>query len=157
MPDGEPETGKALYERYCAACHRADLKGSPPEFPSLVDIGARRSVDEVAGIVHDGGGRMPGFAQLHGAARRAIVEYVVSGRRRRSAPTRPRRSTSRYSLDGYIRFTDPDGFPAVKPPWGTLTAIDMNHAAIAWQVPLGEVPGLGARRTRAARTTAGRS
>jgi quinoprotein glucose dehydrogenase len=49
----------------------------------------------------------------------------------------------RYTLDGEVRFTDPDGFPAVKPPWGTLTAIDMNRAAIAWQVPLGEIPGSG--------------
>ena len=53
----------------------------------------------------------------------------------------------RYTLDGYIRFTDPDGFPAIKPPWGTFTAIDMNRAAIAWQVPLGEVPGSGLKNT----------
>ena len=49
----------------------------------------------------------------------------------------------RYSMDGYTRFTDPDGFPAIKPPWGTLTAIDMNSAAIAWQVPFGELPARG--------------
>jgi quinoprotein glucose dehydrogenase len=53
----------------------------------------------------------------------------------------------RYTLDGNIRFTDPDGFPAITPPWGTLTAIDMNRAAIAWQVPLGEVPGSGLKDT----------
>jgi quinoprotein glucose dehydrogenase len=30
----------------------------------------------------------------------------------------------------------------VKPPWGTLTAIDLNRGEIAWQKPLGELPEL---------------
>jgi len=143
LPEGEPATGQELYQAYCASCHRADLRGSPPEFPSLVAIGARRSVDDVAAIVADGGGRMPGFKEMHGAWRRAIVEYVVSGKSSSVDAARPTPFDLRYSMDGYTRFTDPDGFPAVKPPWGTLTAIDMNRAAIAWQVPLGERPGSG--------------
>ena len=28
--------------------------------------------------------------------------------------------------------------PAVKPPWGTLNAINLNTGQIVWQVPLGE-------------------
>jgi quinoprotein glucose dehydrogenase len=35
----------------------------------------------------------------------------------------------------------------VKPPWGALAAIDMNHASIAWHVSLGEVPGSGLAHT----------
>jgi quinoprotein glucose dehydrogenase len=147
MPDGAPVSGKALYERHCASCHRADLRGIPPEFPSLVGIGARRSFDEVADVVHDGAGRMPGSPQLHGSVRRAIVEYVVSGRSETVRADAPSPFDVPYTLEGYVRFTDPDGFPAVTPPWGTLTAIDMNRAAIAWQVPLGEVPGSGLENT----------
>jgi quinoprotein glucose dehydrogenase len=143
LPDGKPTTGRALYESHCASCHRADLRGTPPEFPSLVGLGARRSVDQVAAVVRDGAGRMPGYASLHGAARRAVVEYVLSGTSARVDQSRPTPFDVRYTLDGEVRFTDPDGFPAVKPPWGTLTAIDMNRAAIAWQVPLGEIPGSG--------------
>jgi quinoprotein glucose dehydrogenase len=79
--------------------------------------------------------------------RRAIVEYVVTGRSDEVRSDKPTPFDLRYTLDGYIRFTDPDGFPAVKPPWGTLTAIDMNRAAIAWQVPLGEIPGSGLKNT----------
>jgi quinoprotein glucose dehydrogenase len=100
-------------------------------------------VDQVAAVVRDGAGRMPGYASLHGAARRAVVEYVLSGTSARVDQSRPTPFDVRYTLDGEVRFTDPDGFPAVKPPWGTLTAIDMNRAAIAWQVPLGEIPGSG--------------
>ena len=147
LPQGKPTTGKELYQNYCAACHRADLKGSPPEFPSLVDIGARSNVDDVAAIVSDGGGRMPAFKEMHAAWQRAIVEYVVSGTSAPVDAAQPTPFDLRYSMDGYTRFTDPDGFPAVKPPWGTLTAIDMNGAKIAWQVPLGEVPGSGLANT----------
>ena len=143
LPNAKPTNGKALYQTYCASCHRADLKGTPPEFPSLVGIGERRSVDEVSAAVRQGGGRMPAYMDMHPAMRRAIVQYVVSGTSLRVDSGKPTPFDVRYSLDGDVRFTDPDGFPAIAPPWGTLTAIDMNKASIAWQVPLGERPGSG--------------
>jgi quinoprotein glucose dehydrogenase len=36
----------------------------------------------------------------------------------------------------------PDGLPGVKPPWGTLNAIDLNTGRYLWTVPLGEYPAL---------------
>ncbi len=147
MPDGKPVTGKDLYQRNCASCHRADFRGNPPEFPSLVGIGDRRSVDELAAVVREGGGRMPGYSTMHGAVRRAIIQYIITGTSVRVDADRPSPFDVRYTLDGDVRMTDPDGFPAIAPPWGTLTAIDMNKAAIAWQVPLGEMPGSGLTNT----------
>src|SRR2546426_10120334 len=44
----------------------------------------------------------------------------------------------------YGRFLDPDGYPAVKPPWGTLSAIDLTTGRYVWKVPLGEYPELAA-------------
>ena len=32
------------------------------------------------------------------------------------------------------------GIPCVKPPWGTLTAVDMQHGTIKWRIPLGDTP-----------------
>jgi len=32
------------------------------------------------------------------------------------------------------------GIPCVKPPWGQLTAVDMEHGTIKWQIPLGDAP-----------------
>jgi quinoprotein glucose dehydrogenase len=32
------------------------------------------------------------------------------------------------------------GIPCVKPPWGTLTAVDMERGVIKWQIPLGDSP-----------------
>jgi quinoprotein glucose dehydrogenase len=46
---------------------------------------------------------------------------------------------------GYRKFLDPDGYPAVTPPWGTLTAIDLATGDHVWRVPLGEYPELVAQ------------
>ena len=43
-----------------------------------------------------------------------------------------------YGTTGYAQFLDHEGYPAIKPPWGTLTAINLNSGEFAWQVPLGE-------------------
>ncbi len=50
-----------------------------------------------------------------------------------------------YKHTGYIRFNDPDGYPGIKPPWGQMTAIDLNQGEIVWQTALGEYPELTKR------------
>jgi quinoprotein glucose dehydrogenase len=58
----------------------------------------------------------------------------------------------RYAIDGYRQFLDRDGYPAIAPPWGTVSAIDLAAGRIVWQVPLGEHPELAARGLRATGT-----
>ena len=50
-----------------------------------------------------------------------------------------------YRHKGYIQIKDQEGYPAIKPPWGVLTAIDLTQGKLAWQVPLGEYEELTAR------------
>ncbi len=51
----------------------------------------------------------------------------------------------KYHLTGYKRFLDPDGYPAVAPPWGTLNAINLNTGEYVWKIPFGEYPDLAAQ------------
>nr|MDQ3012495.1 PQQ-binding-like beta-propeller repeat protein [Acidobacteriota bacterium] len=50
-----------------------------------------------------------------------------------------------YRISGYDRFNDQDGYPAIKPPWGLLNAIDLNRGEIRWQSVLGEFAELTER------------
>ena len=52
---------------------------------------------------------------------------------------------AKYRFTGYRKFLDPDGYPAVVPPWGTLNAVDLNTGKYIWKVPLGEYPELVAK------------
>ena len=51
----------------------------------------------------------------------------------------------KYRITGSRDFLDPDGYPAIKPPWGTLNAIDLNTGKYLWKIPLGEYPDLAAK------------
>jgi len=147
---GPNPSGKTLYLRNCASCHREDMRGSPPEFPSLVGLSSRKATDDVFLIVRYGANRMPGFTRLPAAAVRAMVRYVLTGEDIKvpAPPPSPYPMEQKYTTDGYNKFLDPDGYPANEPPWGTLNAIDLNQGEIAWQIPFGEYPELAAKGLR---------
>ena len=137
--------GEALYQQHCAACHGVDRKGAPPAFPTLENVMARKLDSEVFAVIARGKGRMPEFSNLDQQQMLALVDYLrqpSSGRT--EFPTEPAAShrASRYIFTGYRRFVDDQGYPAVVPPWGTLSAIDMNDGRTLWRIPLGRYPEL---------------
>jgi quinoprotein glucose dehydrogenase len=133
--------GRTLYLQSCASCHRDNRRGAPPQIPSLVDIARRRASGELFGVIRKGEGRMPGFPTLSDEEVDALVDYLKTGKSRAVTSSQ---IALKYRFTGYKKFLDPDGYPAVAPPWGTLTAINLDTGAHAWQVPLGEYPKLAA-------------
>jgi quinoprotein glucose dehydrogenase len=76
---------------------------------------------------------------------RAIIDFLKTGVNERYAPPAPTPFDMKYRFTGYHKFLDPDGYPAVAPPWGTLNAINLNTGEYAWKIPLGEYPELAAK------------
>jgi quinoprotein glucose dehydrogenase len=135
-----------LYASRCAPCHGTNRRGSPPDVPSLVGITSSHSAAELRQVIRNGRGRMPSFGSLDQAEVQVLIRYISSGEDRelfsKSSATTP---LLKYRAQVNSKFLDSDGYPAIKPPWGTLNAIDLNKGEIRWQIPLGEVPALAAQ------------
>jgi quinoprotein glucose dehydrogenase len=145
----EANSPKALYLNQCAVCHGEKMAGSPPAIPSLVGVGKRMSAAEIASTIGNGKGRMPGFSNLSDDQISGLVGFLMNGESRDEKKevtnTGPPTPAMKYHFTGYHRFYDPDGYPAVVPPWGTLSAINLNTGEYAWKIPLGEYPELAAK------------
>lgn len=136
---------KTLYLNQCGVCHGENLQGSPPELPSLVGVGDRMSGTDILTTIRNGKGRMPGFPSISEDQLFALVTFLTSGESKELSSNGPPPPSSKYRFTGYRRFLDPEGYPAVAPPWGTLNAINLNTGDYAWKIPLGEYPELSAK------------
>ena len=134
------QLGLQIYQARCMACHGSDRKGNPPQIPALTDLDLSRPEEKA--VIQRGRNAMPAFTQLGDAELAALAAYVSHPPA--DAPLGSP-NARRYTLDGYILFTDAQGFPGISPPWGTLNAIDLVTGNILWKVPLGEYPELAAK------------
>src|SRR6266511_2333697 len=145
---GAPRAGATVYAAACAACHGANRRGRD-RAPSLIGLAERLSKDEVRRTIDWGRGFMPSFASVPAVEKRALVQsrgYELAASDTGGwAPPPQRTTTAPYEFAGYERWRDSSGFPAIKPPWGTLSAIDLNTGEYRWRIPLGEFPALPAR------------
>ena len=139
------KTAIALYQNECALCHGDNRQGSPPSVPSLLSIADRLSYRQIAQTIQNGQGRMPGFPNLSGDQIDALINFLSTGNDTDLTVAGTLPPSAKYHLTGYNRFLDPDGYPAVEPPWGTLNAIDLNTGEYVWKIPLGEYPELAAQ------------
>ena len=135
---------KAIYLSQCAVCHGESMRGAPPDIPNLDGIGNRRSPADIAAAIRGGKGRMPGFPSLYEDQLNGLVEFLLTGENKELASSGPPLPGMKYRLTGYRRFLDPDGYPAIAPPWGTLNAIDLNTGEYKWKINFGEYPELAA-------------
>lgn len=144
----EPRTGAAIYAAECARCHGADRAGRD-RAPSLMGVDTRLTVEQVRQVLEHGRGFMPSFARLPERDACTVIVYLMNrdcatgiafGKGMADLPPLPA-----YAFVGYERWRDSSGYPAIAPPWGTLSAIDLNTGEYRWRIPLGEFAALTAR------------
>jgi glucose dehydrogenase len=134
-----------LYAKNCAVCHGDHREGITPGFPALIGVESRLSAEQIEEIIRHGKGPMPAFSpsQLSDEGVQKLLQFLDD--RRTPPQSVDEYAYVKYRFTGYRKFYEPDGYPAVAPPWGTLSAIDLNSGRYLWQIPLGEYPELSAR------------
>ncbi len=149
--------GNQVYNKYCLACHGPERKGNGEYFPSLLKIGEKYSKEEILSIVKNGKNRMPAFGQIAENEKTALLAFLLDVQEKESSPTSvlsPKvKKTDKeqrvkkesdimdevpYTMTGYNRFLDKNGYPGITPPWGTLNAVNLSSGKLLWKVPLGE-------------------
>jgi quinoprotein glucose dehydrogenase len=138
------QRGALIYNKNCTSCHGANRQGNLPTFPPLTNL--QLSSQEIRTLLHEGRGLMPAFSQLPDAQVNDLIAFLESGADE-VQPIEAGSARVRYSNEAPF-FVDPNGFPAISPPWGTLNAIDLHKGEILWKVPLGEYPELVAKGIR---------
>lgn len=141
------DQGRRQYTIYCASCHGNDKKGTSPAFPSLVNLDKRMSREAALEKIKKGSGPMPPFAGvLKENELNAILAFVHSADQNPKKSAQVEIVSSKKVPDmylnttGYTTWKDPSGNPAVRPPWGTLHALNLSTGQYEWQIPLGNDP-----------------
>lgn len=151
--------GEKVYQTLCAACHgkdRTGVGGAPP----LRGLRHHAEDGAVRTLLKTGRGLMPPQPGLEGASLDALLDFLMCRDRGKGLVEG---ETVRYGSDGYRKLDDHEGYPGVKPPWGSLACLDLNTGRRQWQVVLGEheeltakgVPKTGTHNFGGAMVTAG--
>jgi quinoprotein glucose dehydrogenase len=143
--------GEKTYILSCQTCHGADRKGNPKSnYPSLIDIDKKLDRAAINNIVSNGKGMMPGMSALSADEKQAVIDFIT-GMEKKEVATAATPSVKmpylKYQSTGYNKFLDSKGHPAIRPPWGTLNAVDLNTGNYLWQIPLGDEPNLNIKNT----------
>jgi quinoprotein glucose dehydrogenase len=153
------EDGRKFYRTYCASCHKMDRTGSEPVYPSLIDLKERFSESEVLDKIRTGAGKMPSFSTVLNGHEKGIIDYLFEKtdphlirqerdlseiNNNRASNTEVTNETEKtdtlatyLNVTAYADLKDPEGRPFIKPPWGTLNAINLNTGEYEWTIPVG--------------------
>ena len=148
--------GERVYVNNCMNCHGPNREGNE-SYPSLQHIDKKYSVLQVLGIIDNGRRMMPSFKQIGANDKKALLTFLMNQKKEgqtaftispgtKGMNNAPDKSPFiPYTMTGYIRIKTPEGYPGNKPPWGTLTAINLNTGEKVWENPLGEYKELTKR------------
>ena len=147
VPKGETflTAGERLYKQTCMACHGVNREGAG-NFPTLKGVEKKYNEKTLTELLTGGRRMMPAFKNLSEQETGAIASFVLDLKslQKKNFKSVPVAIDSfknlPFSITGYRKFLSKEGYPAIKPPWGTLNAINLNTGDIAWRIPLGEHP-----------------
>ena len=156
--------GKTIYKAYCSSCHKEDRNGEEPIYPSLIDLKKRMTEATVLNKIKEGGGRMPSFGSIIKGHEKSVIDYLfdnhdkeLSQKENDLLEIRLNRLSNievknkkdkidtvpKYlNIKAYDQLKGMDGYSAIKPPWGTLNAINLNSGEYEWTIPVGNYPEL---------------
>ncbi|MEP7110636.1 MAG: PQQ-binding-like beta-propeller repeat protein, partial [Ferruginibacter sp.] len=109
--------------------------------------------------INEGGSKMPAFSGIIKGKEEAIIAFLSgTGKKKllskeeaimeiqnnisshKEVENESRKNDTAYNylnLNAYAQFTDANGHPAIKPPWGMLNAINLNTGEYEWKIPVG--------------------
>ena len=137
--------GLSIYTNYCGNCHGLDRKGNPPALPSLLGLKDKYTTDSLDQLLRKGRGAMPAFSHISAEERGILIDYLLGKADvgdKKELEAESAKLYPRYYMKGYQRLTTKEGIYGSNPPWGLLTAIDMNTGLKKWQIPLGSIDSL---------------
>jgi quinoprotein glucose dehydrogenase len=122
------------------------MEGIAPANPMLIGVESRMSKAQIVDLVQNGTDQMAAMPDMQGADLEALLRFmgVTDSPNTQASVTRESAEEypDKFTFTGYRKFLDPDGYPAIAPPWGTLNAIDLKTGKYVWKIPLGEYPEL---------------
>ncbi|WP_072876089.1 outer membrane protein assembly factor BamB family protein [Flagellimonas taeanensis] len=133
--------GQSLAQIHCARCHGGELEGLAG-IPELQKVKLRLQPDSIKTIIQKGRGAMPGMPNLSENEIDAIAEFLTDMEEAKDHRVEKIKIDVPYSVASFARFKDDRGYPVVKPPWGTLNAINLNTGEYLWKIPLGHEESL---------------
>jgi len=144
------QAGKSIYDKSCKGCHGTDLKGSG-NFPSLLNLQAKYDELKFKNIISSGQRMMPAFKHFSEEDKTALASYLLNIESKQKLTFKPVAKLSHpfyrspYRFGGYKQFLTKEGYPGIKPPWGTLSAIELSTGRLVWKNTLGDYPELKAK------------
>ncbi|WP_235296659.1 pyrroloquinoline quinone-dependent dehydrogenase [Portibacter marinus] len=137
--------GAYQYKQYCSSCHGANMEGNALSgYPALKSVNEKFNRPQIMEMINYGKGMMPGFEFIDQKDKDAIINFLFD--KDDEMITVHESSELRYNIPykhtGYQKFLDANGLPAISPPWGTLSAIDLNTGEYLWKNVFGEIDSL---------------
>lgn len=149
-PITKGEAARTLYTASCMSCHGPNRQGGG-NYPSLIGMNKKYTEDQFITLLSSGRRMMPAFRQLSADEKDALTTFILDKTLQQKQPFVNTKAPEDpyykmpYNNTGYNKFLTKEGYPAVAPPWGTLTAIDLNNGAVAWKDTLGDYPEFKAK------------